>query len=149
MRRPLSMPMESRTQYYWECPQTAFRRSSPHRSSMGAMKLARYTSPSLTRDLIIRSVKASLLQNTAVLARVTGKAYGFFGGIPGQLLRFSPTKAFGRRLQTSSPAYYVFMPIGRFSVGNTEICKSDIRYAEPPEIGGEAFLLLGGQRGNS
>jgi hypothetical protein len=77
----------------------------------------------------------------ALLARVTDKAYGFYAGDPGQLFQIEPVHSYGYPL--SKAVYYFFVPIGRFRLGGVEICKTDERYADPPEIGGEVFLFVG------
>jgi hypothetical protein len=51
--------------------------------------------------------------------------------MPGQLLQVEPVVSFGSRL--TQPRYYFFVPVGRFNVGDAELCKTDSRYAEPPE----------------
>jgi hypothetical protein len=76
----------------------------------------------------------------ALLGRVTDKAYGFSSGQPGQLLQIEPVRSYGHQL--SHNRYYFFVPIGRFTVGGVTICKTDERYAEPPDIGGEVFLFV-------
>jgi hypothetical protein len=76
----------------------------------------------------------------ALLGRVTNKAYGFYAGEPGQLFQLEPVRSYGSPL--SKARYYFFMPIGRFSVAGLTICKTDQRYAEPPDIGGEVFLFV-------
>jgi hypothetical protein len=78
--------------------------------------------------------------DVALLGRVTGKAFGFYSYAPGQLLQIEPLRSYGYRL--SKPRYYVFVPVARFRFGGVEICKSDDRYAEPPDIGGELFLFV-------
>jgi hypothetical protein len=77
----------------------------------------------------------------AVLGRVTDRAYGFSSGQPGQLLQIKPVRSYGYPL--SQARYYFFVPIGRFTVAGVTICKTDERYAEPPDIGGEVFLFVG------
>jgi len=77
----------------------------------------------------------------ALLGLVTGRAYGFYAGVPGQLFQIKPIRSYGYPL--SKDRYYFFMPVGRFRVADTEICKTDERYAEPPAIGGEVFLFVG------
>ncbi len=84
-------------------------------------------------DLIIHS-------HAVVLARITGKAYGFWAGIPGQLLQVTPERVFGTRL--TRVHYYYFVPVGRFRAGNTTICKTDSRYATPAEIGSDVALFV-------
>jgi hypothetical protein len=77
----------------------------------------------------------------AVLGRVTAKAYGFSAGDPGQLFQIEPVRSYGYPL--SQARYYFFVPVGRFTVGGVTICKTDERYAEPPEVGSEVFLFVG------
>jgi hypothetical protein len=76
----------------------------------------------------------------ALLGRVTDKAYGFYGHDPGQLLQIAPVLSYGYPL--SQPRYYFFVPIARFRVGEIELCKTDPRYAEPPDVGDEVFLFV-------
>jgi len=77
----------------------------------------------------------------AVLGRVTGKAYGFSGGAPGQLVQIKPVQSFAS-YQLTQPRYYFFLPIGRFRIDGVTICTKDLRYAPPPEIGDEVFLFV-------
>ena len=77
---------------------------------------------------------------SVVLARVSGKAYGFWAGIPGQLLQVTPERVFGNRL--TRVHYYYFVPVGTFRVGNTTICKTDSRFATPGEIGSDVALFV-------
>ena len=80
---------------------------------------------------------------TRLLAEVTGKAYGIYSGlVPGQLLQVVPVRTFGKPLPRQH--YYFFVPVGRFALGEIEICKEDAAYAEPPEVGGEVFLFIAG-----
>jgi hypothetical protein len=76
----------------------------------------------------------------ALLGVVTDKAYGFYSGVPGQLLQIKPERSYGQAL--SKARYYFFVPVGQFQIGGVDICKTDPRYAEPPEIGGEVFLFV-------
>jgi hypothetical protein len=76
----------------------------------------------------------------AVLGRVTNRAYGFSGGEPGQLLQIEPVRSYGQPL--SQPRYYFFVPVGRFTVAGVTICKTDERYAKPPDIGDKVFLFV-------
>ncbi len=77
----------------------------------------------------------------ALLGRITGKAYGFYAGEPGQLFQVEPLRSYGQAL--TKARYYFFIPIGRFQFGGIEICKTDERYAQPPQVGGEVFLFVG------
>ena len=83
---------------------------------------------------------AIMSSEVAVLGRVTDKAYGFSAGEPGQLFQIEPVSSYGYPL--AQARYYFFVPIGRFTVGGVTICKTDERYAEPPDIGGEVFLFV-------
>lgn len=78
--------------------------------------------------------------DVALLGRVTDKAYGFYSSVPGQLVQIEPERSFGRRLDKAR--YYFFVPIAQFQIGGVEICKTDPRYAEPPDIGSEVFLFV-------
>jgi hypothetical protein len=75
-----------------------------------------------------------------VLARITEKAYGFWAGIPGQLLQVTPERVFGNRL--TRVHYYYFVPVGTFRAGTTTICKTDSRFATPGEIGSNVALFV-------
>jgi hypothetical protein len=77
----------------------------------------------------------------ALLGRITGKAYGFYASEPGQLFQVEPLRSYGQAL--TQARYYFFIPIGRFQFGGIEICKTDERYAQPPQVGGEVFLFVG------
>jgi hypothetical protein len=85
------------------------------------------------QDLIAHS-------RAVVLARITGKAYGFWAGIPGQLLQVTPERVFGNRL--TRVHYYYFVPVGTFRVGSTTICKTDSRFATPGETGSSVALFV-------
>jgi len=76
-----------------------------------------------------------------VLGLITGSAYGFYGGVAGQLFRVAPVRTFGEPVP-SGPLYF-FVPSGRFKIGDDEICKYDSSYAQPPSVGGEVFLFVG------
>lgn len=92
-------------------------------------------------DSASRPPRATLIHSEVVLlARVTARAFGFYDLMPGQLLQVEPVMSFSSRL--TAPRYYFFVPIGRFKVGDAEICKTDTRYAEPPEVGDEVFLFV-------
>lgn len=74
-----------------------------------------------------------------LLGRVTGRSYGFYAGEPGQLLRIAPELIL--KGENRGDVYYAFMPFGDFKVGATKICKTDSRYAHPPDIGDEVFTF--------
>lgn len=74
-----------------------------------------------------------------LLAKVTGRSFGFYAGDAGQLLRLSPEMIL--KGDKGSDVYYAFSPFGEFTVGGLKICKSDDRYAPPPQIGEEVFIF--------
>jgi hypothetical protein len=74
-----------------------------------------------------------------VLARVKSRAFGFWQGIAGQLLRLGIERTF-RGVPALDEAY-LFLPQGDFEVGPFRIVKTDDRYPDPPEVGAEVFLL--------
>ena len=74
-----------------------------------------------------------------IYGKVTAIGAGFFGGVPGQLLQIKPMRGAG--LTALKDRYYAFVPVGRIQVGNTAICKTDVRYALPPEMGQEVLLM--------
>lgn len=74
-------------------------------------------------------------------ARVLGKDYGFNGSTPGQLIAAEVTESIRGPLQVGAVHYFV-IPKGEFQAGSYNICKIDSRYAEPPQIGEEALLLV-------
>lgn len=73
--------------------------------------------------------------------RVTGTAGGFYGGVPGQLLRLVPVDVY--RGDLTARDYYAFLPIGRFSVSGKQVCKRDARFANAPRVGQEVVLFVG------
>ncbi len=78
-----------------------------------------------------------------VVGKVTNRAYGFVEGVPGQLLRVSTISAL-KGLERPLAQYYIFIPVADFSVAGIHFCKTDVRYASPPEIGDRVFVF--GQR---
>jgi hypothetical protein len=77
----------------------------------------------------------------ALLARVTGRAYGFKSGEGGQLLRLQPERIFKDSFRRQ-PEYYLFFPVGNFRVGNKAFCKRDDSYPTPPEVGEEVLVFV-------
>lgn len=75
-----------------------------------------------------------------VVAKVTARAGGFHGSLPGTLLELQPTEVF-KGPQGRSWAQHVFMPVGTVVLGESTLCKSDPQRAALPEIGDEALLL--------
>lgn len=73
--------------------------------------------------------------------RVIDRDWGFgYGGTPGQLLSLEPLQAF--RGRTLRDRYFIFLPVGNFTAGPASFCKTDRRFARPPEIGEDGLLLL-------
>jgi hypothetical protein len=75
-----------------------------------------------------------------LLGTVVEKTFGFSGFTPGQLLHIRPDQAI--KGTTKEDLYFVFLPIGNFSVGAARICKTDTRYATPPEVGEQILALI-------
>ena len=73
--------------------------------------------------------------------KVTGIAFGFGDGTPGQLLRLSPIKIFKDK-SAEQRQYFVFLPIGRVQVGEKTICKRDPAYPAAPKVGDRVVVLL-------
>lgn len=73
--------------------------------------------------------------------RVSENAYGVSGYIPGQLLRVVPEETIKGKPRDVE-AYYVFIPMGRFKLGNVAVCKTDSRYPDPPRVGDEVLLFV-------
>ncbi len=92
-----------------------------------------YPSPRESLDSAIASAQA------AIVGPVTAREYGFYGGVPGQLLQIRAERRFTDR--TPGDFYYFFVPVGDFRAGDVSICKRDERFADPPEVGEEAILL--------
>lgn len=84
---------------------------------------------------------ASAESKIVVVGRVEARRFGFFYGTPGQLLEITVTEAYRRARGESRSAYFIFMPVGDFELGGRRICKTDPRYAEPPEIGDRVLVL--------
>jgi hypothetical protein len=93
-----------------------------------------FTRPRVSFEQLITQSRA------VVLARISGKAFGFWAGIPGQLLQVTPERVFGRRLTRVN--YYYFVPVATFPVGSTTICKTDSRFVTPGEIGSDVVLFV-------
>lgn len=84
---------------------------------------------------------AKLVRNSALLVRgkVTGTAFGFQGGMPGQLIRLEPIE-YLRGDSQPVESFYFFVPVGTFGIGGKVICKTDPRYAEVPDVGDEVLV---------
>jgi hypothetical protein len=75
-----------------------------------------------------------------VLGKVTERAYGFKSYIPGQLLRVVPEETL-KGVPRDVPAYFVFVPVGNFHLGDMPLCKTDDLFADPPQVGDEVVLF--------
>lgn len=73
-------------------------------------------------------------------ARVVERDFGFDRGTPGQAFKVEPLETFKGKEEL--PFYYFFVPVGRFKVGKVEICKTDYRFPNIPEVGEEVVLLV-------
>lgn len=63
--------------------------------------------------------------------------------MPGELLRVRTISAL-KGLEQPLLQYYIFIPVAEFSVAGVHFCKTDDRYASPPQIGDRVFVF--GQR---
>lgn len=94
----------------------------------------------------VNSKDRSTLEKAAQSSKVilTGKVreigFGFRGPTPGQLVEVEPERFLFGRLPTQP--YYFFIPVGRFAVGQAEICKTDTRWTELPKVDDEVVLLI-------
>lgn len=89
------------------------------------------------RSTLEKSVKSSQL---VLFAEVEDTAFGFMGGVPGQLIRVEPKRDFkGERLLDG---YFFFFPAGNFVAGPYEICKIDRSYPAIPTVGDEVLLMV-------
>ena len=84
--------------------------------------------------------EATKTARLVILGRVTEKSYGLSIDVFGQMLRVEPQETL-KGQPRSVPAYFVFMPVGNVKVGSTTVCKTDIRYPPPPEIGDQVLLF--------
>jgi hypothetical protein len=89
------------------------------------------------RSTLEQATQASRL---VILGKVTEKAYGFEVYTPGQLLRVVPEEIL-KGHPRDVPAYFVFLPVGTFNLGDLKICKTDSRYSEPPAVGDQVLLF--------
>jgi hypothetical protein len=72
-------------------------------------------------------------------AIVTGKAYGFFGGTAGQLLRLSVKKLLAGH--GGGANYFIFIPVGEFTVNGRRLCKSDPACTVVPAVGERVIVF--------
>jgi hypothetical protein len=76
-------------------------------------------------------------------ARVTASEGGFFGSVPGTLLRLEPIEVFRREPTVHQAAsYLVFLPVGRVELGFATICKRDHRFPDLPVVGDETLVFV-------
>jgi hypothetical protein len=90
--------------------------------------------PRATLDQAVQS------SHLILLGTVVDKTFGFSGFTPGQLLHVRPDQTL--KGTAKEDMYFVFIPVGDFSVGAFRICKTDTRYATPPEIGEQLLALV-------
>jgi hypothetical protein len=76
-----------------------------------------------------------------ILGKVTEKAFGVQVYFPGQLLRVVPEKIL-KGQPRNVPAYFVFMPVGNFKIGEVPLCVTDSRYPDAPEAGDQVLLFV-------
>lgn len=90
------------------------------------------------RDSLEQASKNSQL---VLLGKVTEIAVGFGYQTPGQLLRVSPQEVIKGKPR-NVPAYFVFVPVGDFTLDGKRICKTDERFPDPPHVGDRVLLLV-------
>ena len=81
-----------------------------------------------------------------LLARVTGLAQGLSVDTPGTLVRLEPVRAVRGQWKGPGP-YYVFMPVGRVTLGSKTVCKTDKEYSNPPALGDQLLIFSSGPSG--
>ena len=84
--------------------------------------------------------KAARTSKVILTGKIQSREFGFYGPTPGQLLEVRPEQFLAGRLPDQS--YYFFIPVGHFRVGETEICKTDTRWAEQPSVDDDVVLLV-------
>jgi hypothetical protein len=95
------------------------------------------------RATLEQATHSSLL---VLLGKVTEKAYGFLGETPGQLLRVVPEEVI-KGWPRDVAAYFVFLPVGTFKLGDLTICKTDSRQPDPPAVGEQVLILASEEPG--
>lgn len=90
-----------------------------------------------SRSNLDEAVRSS---HMVILGTVVETTFGFSGATPGQLLHLRPDQAL--KGNAKKDLYFVFVPVGDFSVGSARICKTDTRYATPPEIGEQVLAFV-------
>lgn len=84
--------------------------------------------------------KATRGSDLVLLATVVSREYGFHFSEAGQLIAVRVDEVL--RGEAERGEYFLFLPVGHFEAGPYSICKTDSRYAAPPDIGDEVVLLL-------
>lgn len=74
-------------------------------------------------------------------ARVTARASGFNGSVPGTLLQIVPEDVL-KGPKNRVGEHYVFMPSGTVKAGKLKFCKSNPKYSDLPEVGERVLLLV-------
>lgn len=77
-------------------------------------------------------------ENT-VLTEVTGRIYGYFGFVPGTLLRVETREVL--KGKANRETYFIHFPEGAFEVGDRRICRTTLGFPSPPELGDRVLLL--------
>ena len=85
---------------------------------------------------------AALVEGSDPIFRgiVLGSRPGFFHGLPGRLLKVEIVERL--KGESKAPYTYLFYPVGRFTVGGVELCKTDVRHARVRGPG-EEILVFG------
>jgi hypothetical protein len=75
-----------------------------------------------------------------LLLKVVDRTHGFFMGIPGQLMHLT-VEALLKGQSGGVTDYYLLYPVAQFDSGPFRVCKSDERYAAPPNPGDRLIYL--------
>lgn len=77
---------------------------------------------------------------SVILGTVAASSFGFSYGTPGQGFELKIDEEIGTA--TGRDHVYVFFPVGSFHLGKYKICKTDSRYARPPQLGDQVLFFL-------
>lgn len=77
-------------------------------------------------------------ENT-ILAKVTGRIYGYKASEPGTLLRVEMEEALSGEAHGST--HFIHFPVGNFEMGDFKICRTTEGFPNPPEIGDRVLLF--------
>ena len=108
--------------------------------SAGCVSLENFYAGSVNSKDRSTLAKAAQSSKVVLVGKVRDIGFGFRGPTPGQLVEIAPEGFLAGKLPKQP--YYFFIPVGRFTVGETEICKTDTRWTQIPEIGDEVVLML-------